>query len=87
MLLTTLALAISGCQDPEIRACDEAVKAKLKSPSTYKRISQDGVEIVYEAVNSFNAPIRDRGNCYYDRNTDSAVFYPHVELQPLRSYD
>ena len=65
MSIVTALLALSSCSSPEDRACDEAIKATLKSPSSYKRVSKNGGRIEYDAVNSFNAPLRGQGLCIY----------------------
>lgn len=61
-------IALSGCgDDPEINYCDAAIKATLKAPASYKRVgvSKNGYKwrIDYDAVNSYNAPIRGSGQC------------------------
>jgi hypothetical protein len=57
--------------------CERSIKAGLKAPSTYKRISADGVtmddtkppeywvRIEYDADNSFGVPLRDTEICKY----------------------
>jgi hypothetical protein len=51
-----------------LRQCDEAIKAQLKAPATYRRISGDGsygiFNITYDAENSFGVPIRSKGMCF-----------------------
>lgn len=71
-------VALAGCGgSPAIKKCEDYIVAKLRSPSTYKRISADGtavpyesptkytVVIEYDAVNAYNAPVRDRQVCSY----------------------
>jgi hypothetical protein len=68
-----LAVLVSACgEKPELAACDAAIQARLKSPASYKRVSavgdaKDGLgtlTISYDAVNSFNAPLRSSGTCF-----------------------
>jgi hypothetical protein len=61
---------LSGCSlasEPAIRACEAVIAARLKAPSTYKRVSAVNrgadFEITFDAVNSFNAPIRATSSC------------------------
>lgn len=66
--LILLSIALAGCSNPELAKCDEAIKATLKAPASFKRVSAEGSggfwNIQYDAVNSFNAPLRGRGHCY-----------------------
>ena len=68
-VLATALLLLAGCENPKLKACDEAIQATLKAPSTYKRIAAKGSGIVfaisYDAENSFGVPLRSEGNCYY----------------------
>lgn len=54
-------------RDPGLSLCDEAIKAQLKAPSTYERISASGprgsYRIEYDAANSFGVPLRGQGYC------------------------
>jgi hypothetical protein len=71
-----LVLGLSGCADffenHAITECETMLKGRLKAPASYKRASVDGSgsnhdngawTIHYDAVNSFNAPIRGQGLC------------------------
>lgn len=54
---------------PDLKRCDEAIHNKLKAPSTYKRVAQNGMEglsyeIDFDAENSFGTPLRDKAHCY-----------------------
>jgi len=70
------ALPIVGCnvfarpEDPAIVACEVSIKALIKSPSSYKReqalIDKNEVIVLFEAANSFGAPIRNTVLCRYD---------------------
>lgn len=68
LALILLPIALAGCEDPNLTRCDEAIKARLKAPASFKRVSADGSggfwTIQYDAVNSFNAPLRGRGHCF-----------------------
>ena len=79
--LVALGAPLSGCVGGETRACDEAIKATLRSPSTFKRLNSGerradtmSRRIEYEAVNAFNAPVRGEGECVY--NKGRAYWYP-----------
>ncbi len=69
-------LALAACTPPREKACDDAIKATLKTPASYKRVSTGANEIVYDAVNEYNAPIRQRGLCFYDEKTGKADWLP-----------
>lgn len=66
-------IALTGCGKPSLAQCDEAIKATLRSPSTYKRVLAEGenprIRITYDAVNAFNAPVRGKGVCLLNGNT------------------
>lgn len=80
----TAALCLTGCTPAPVAACENALKDKLKAPSTYKRVDytffrNDGakppeasVSIDYDADNSYGAPLRDHEYCTYalDRSGD-----------------
>ena len=64
----TIYLAVR--EDPNLSTCEDAIRAKLKAPATYKRVKFDGVggadgiyDIEYDANNSFNTPLRGHGTC------------------------
>ena len=71
--------ALAGCSPPSLVACDAAIKSKLRSPSTYQRVSDSGagevVTIEFDAVNSYNAPIRQKATCLYypDKRQATAI--------------
>lgn len=63
--------ALAGCDSTDLARCDDAIKATLKAPASYHRVSTDGISgafwaIEYDAVNLYNAPIRAKGTCYID---------------------
>jgi hypothetical protein len=61
-------------EDEGLIACEEAIKATLKAPATYERISATrGPDyfITYDAQNSFGVPLRSSGSC--DASVPSAV--------------
>lgn len=73
-------LALGSCssvEPAEIKQCEDYLVAKLKAPATYKRIEASSfvdsdhkpprqtVIIQYDAVNSYNAPIRDMQVCQF----------------------
>lgn len=74
-----LALVACGVTDSsQLKACEEQLLEKLKSPSSYKRISTDemtlnagkpphyySVSIEYDAANSYGALLRDTERCSF----------------------
>ena len=62
-----MAGAQAFASDPAILVCEAALKSTLKAPKTYERVSADltgrSVYLTYDAVNSFNAPLRGRHKC------------------------
>lgn len=64
------------------RLCDEAIKATLKAPATYK--SAEGPDtyvtqtelyrIAYDAENSFGVPLRSRGFCRINDGRTAAIW-------------
>lgn len=76
--LGVLALTACGSLEPEeIADCERYVQGKLRSPSTYKRVSarstlmkdekpaQRWVSVEYDAANVYGTPIRDTQICKY----------------------
>jgi len=63
---------LGSCHDRSLDVCDDAIKATLRSPSTYKRISIDGgygsFTVQYDAANAYGTPIRGNGRCYVHDN-------------------
>lgn len=57
-------------QDIAITVCEAALKARLKAPASYRQIeaaiSGNKVVLVYDAVNSFNAPLRAVKMCKFN---------------------
>lgn len=79
-VVVLMLFALAGCEDATLSACDEAVKAQLKAPSTYKRLSADGFAsdaktamwtITYDANNAFNVPLRGKGQCLISKGQTS----------------
>lgn len=71
------ALVCAGCEQrpKSVQQCETLLLTKLKAPSTYKAFdavvgAPDGgkqqVAITYDAVNSYNAPIRGTFLCSFD---------------------
>ena len=70
-------IALSGCDKPEIKQCEEYIIAKLRAPSTDKRIEASGirspwdkpqrymVQIEYDAANAYGTPIRSVQFCAF----------------------
>jgi hypothetical protein len=74
-------LILSGCQqNAAISACETFIKERLRAPSTYKKISDDGVSsafefdgktikmvtIEYDAANAYGTPIRESQQCTFE---------------------
>ena len=65
-------VAVAGCTPPYRAKCDDAIKAKLRSPATYQRVSLEGgasdyaISIEYDAANAYGTPIRGKGTCYLE---------------------
>ena len=76
-------LFLVGCDGPSseaIAACEVFVKERLRSPSTYERISADFsgvafesegksvklVQLEYDAANAYGTPIRNSQNCSFE---------------------
>lgn len=77
-------LVLAGCnpRDKPVVQCEGVLKAMLKAPASYHLVeslvgsaksngTQD-VFITYDAVNSYNAPLRERFWCIYDLHTGTA---------------
>lgn len=92
ILLASIVACLSAAQagifgfgdDPAIEVCEYVLKAKLKAPSSYKRITSNLIEnkviITYDAVNSFNAPIRGGKVCYFSLTSEGKyTFIPSDE--------
>lgn len=85
--------ACSALESREITDCETSLTAKLKSPASYKRISADRtfmdiekpqqvwVDIEYDAVNSFNAPLRDHEFCKYPATKTGQVDWQAYDRQ------
>jgi hypothetical protein len=65
----------------DMALCDEAIKATLKAPSTYRRIEGPGTfrvasgssyMVEYDAANGFGVPIRGKGACKVNADRTSA---------------
>lgn len=70
--------ALAG-EDPAILVCEAALRSALKSPKSYERVSADilsnSVFLIYDAVNSFNAPIRGKHVCEFKRHGSNFGFF------------
>jgi hypothetical protein len=78
-IIAAATLLLSGCDKPEIKACEAWIKDGLKAPSTYKRLSAESrlepavkpraehqvVLIGYEAQNSFGVPLASAEQCQF----------------------
>jgi hypothetical protein len=75
-LILGLLVVLAGCNAldrPEVKDCENYLKGKLRSPSTYKRIStysyaangKQHVSIEHDAANAYGTPIRATQFCFY----------------------
>jgi hypothetical protein len=59
-----------AAEDPAIVVCEEIAKARIKTPKSYERVSAEihanRVYLVFDAVNVYNAPIRDHYECAFE---------------------
>lgn len=66
----------------DLALCDDAIKATLKAPSTYRRVAAPDVyyserrnyRVEYDADNAFGVPMRGKGFCTLDGNRTSATW-------------
>lgn len=82
MIVSSMSLVTSACgalDSAQVQDCERQLLDKLKSPSSYKRVSASGiaipaegkhpryysVDIKYDADNSYGAAIRDTEICMY----------------------
>lgn len=78
IVLGSAGLSSCGVLDaPGVKACEDYLLARLKTPSTYKRIKAgsvlledakyryQSVDIEYDAENSYGALMRETQSCYY----------------------
>lgn len=86
-LLISPSLAASQEQDIAITVCEAALKARLKAPSSYRQIYAtiigNSVILEYDAVNSFNAPLRDKKVCEFNQENDGRFFLAPADTKPL----
>ena len=76
-VVLVFALLLGACDGPEIKVCEDYILAKLRSPSTYKRIEVDGINVPYEnpdryhlsitydAANAYGTPVRETQSCVF----------------------
>ena len=71
--------------DPAILVCEAALKSTLKAPKTYERVSADltgrSVYLTYDAVNSFNAPLRGKHKCDFNLMGDIFLLSDNMEQE------
>ncbi|MEJ5979567.1 hypothetical protein WG901_23145 [Novosphingobium sp. PS1R-30] len=86
--LFVLVLALGGGgvwwlspQQRAARVCDDAIRAELIAPSTYRRIKTGelfgdppSMSIVYEAKNAFGVAIEHRGYCKLNAERSAATW-------------
>ena len=83
ILLIPILIGLSGCnpaQSQAVQACETFIKERLRSPSTYKRISVDDLgpafesdgrrikmlTVEYDAANAYGTPIRGSQQCVFE---------------------
>lgn len=86
---------LCGCSKG-LSQCEDAIKAKLKAPATYKRVAatdckQPGrCEIDFDAANSYGTPLRDRADCFLTKSGASVFLKSEMDagidaiLRPMR---
>lgn len=90
MALATV-VALAGCaenaEEPTatFAKCERALKATLKAPSSYQRVSalepcEMFCAIEYDAQNSFGALLRGKGFCSIDQKTGVASWFEPPEV-------
>lgn len=66
-----------AANDPAVRICEAVAKARLKSPASYRRIDAriegEMVRISYDAVNSYNAPLRGYHTCSFEADDSGQI--------------
>lgn len=82
-LALMIAIFLGGCitsEDSAVRACETFIKERLRSPSTYKKVSDDGlgpsfkidgryvkmIVIEYDAANAYGTPMRGNQQCLFE---------------------
>lgn len=72
--LALCALALPGCSEA-LDACEDVIKAELRSPATYERVESNvyrfeqeeppyiSVTVRYDAANAYGTPIRSLAVC------------------------
>lgn len=76
-------LLLNACSQAGVNECEAATQAKLRSPSSYKRVgvsvvdinpanpgdlshlTERWIDIDYDAVNGYNAPLRGKHHCRF----------------------
>lgn len=74
-----------GAEDPAVEICEAVLKAQLKAPKSYERVSASikgsRVIIVYDAVNEFNAPLRNSKTCAYAMDPTGKLSFTSARAQ------
>lgn len=79
VLIGAAAVCLASCSQAEgivsspegqmVEICEAYIKSKLRAPSSYKQIAvqqtERSVAIEYDAVNTFNAPLREQEKCFF----------------------
>lgn len=71
LILAPLALTACSSDSIPVQACETAIKAVLRSPSTYRRVEANdyktSVYIQFDAANAFGTPIRSLARCEFEK--------------------
>lgn len=72
-LIALTACTAARAQDRAISACENIIKGELIAPKSYEAVSRvavgNTVQITYDAVNKYNAPIRATDRCEFVQTT------------------
>lgn len=96
-LILVLGMLIAGCSQvpvdgPGIKECEDYVIAKLRSPTTYKRIKASGigipydapkyysVTVEYDAANAYGTPIRETQFCKFPVKSKLPVVDNYIDF-------
>lgn len=78
-------IMLAACDSNQVQLCEKQLKEKLVAPASYKRVSVNEfvnpsykqpyheVTITYDAVNSYNAPLRGKESCWYKPDTSESI--------------
>lgn len=89
LLLLAVATPSFAADDPAVTICETVLKARLKAPKSYERvdaaISRNLVRITYDAVNVYNAPLRDVKVCAFAAMKDGRFTLTAYEFEAFET--